>query len=113
LWRTNNVNNFTSSHLSLRYLQELSRFPQHFALSRTKLLNALLPVSYTQAIIDKVFASNPDLQYLCHCDTVSALVTRVLFSGCKVEGLTLIGVFLEGTTLTCSKRNSDATKKPY
>jgi hypothetical protein len=38
--------------------------------------------------------------------------TRVLFSGCKVmEGLTLIEVFLEGATLTCSERNSDARKK--
>jgi hypothetical protein len=27
---------------------------------------------------------------------------RVLFSGCKMkEGLTLLGVFMEGTTLTC------------
>jgi hypothetical protein len=27
---------------------------------------------------------------------------RVLLSGCKVEeGLTLVGVFMEGTTLTC------------
>jgi hypothetical protein len=31
-----------------------------------------------------------------------SVLCRVLFSGCKMEeGLTLIGVFMEGTTLTC------------
>jgi hypothetical protein len=43
--------------------------------------------------------------------TLTLYGTGFFFFGYEVmEGLTLIGVFMEGTTLTCSARNSDARK---